>query len=302
MKEKKLLYVSLGICLLALSSCHSTATKELNESSARDLIKTAAETRPYVTPSDSVTSLFPKSRTDYKTFSGTGDGTFVRQLLEHGYVNQQVESISYPKIAGDFVAEEHNPCSGSNNPNGGSTREEYSIEMDPDSNSFHGTADYEVCGNDSRDSLKEGTVSPDGSMSAFAGIYRVSGTYSEQGSTASIDLQKTMWTKNWHMVGEATGQKVQLNWYTYALSPQGDNYFVQSGPDGKGFRAGTINIGEVSNLRLVGDTDAVAKFAWDVSLNDVGKILRSTAPKGTGEAEFAKKPDGTWFLTQWTTR
>jgi predicted secreted protein len=67
--------------------------------------------------------------------------------------------------------------------------------------------------------------------------------------------------------------------------------------------AGEVKVGEVTDLQLATETNAVAHFAWELKPNKVGKILTSNnGDKGTGEVEFGKKPDGTWFVEKWALR
>jgi hypothetical protein len=101
-----------------------------------------------------------------------------------------------------------------------------------------------------------------------------------------------------------------MKWYTYSLTPEGYKQIEQT-RNSMELRAGKFKIGEVTNLRLVTDTVAVANFAWEASLNDLGKTLFQYAqdelrsrnlptndvPKGVGEAQFAKKPDGSWIIS-----
>jgi hypothetical protein len=45
------------------------------------------------------------------------------------------------------------------------------------------------------------------------------------------------------------------------------------------------------------ETHAAANMAWEVSPNDLGRIiLGNEKPTGKTEVHFVKKPDGTWVV------
>jgi hypothetical protein len=96
------------------------------------------------------------------------------------------------------------------------------------------------------------------------------------------------------------GAQADVKWYTYSWNPA-----FQKQIQGTGISStvvgGEVEIGEVSNLRLVDVTEATATFAWKLSLNNTGKtFLGDVHPSGNAEAEFGKKPDGTWFVDRAT--
>ncbi|MGO8787282.1 MAG: hypothetical protein ACLQVL_07860 [Terriglobia bacterium] len=98
-------------------------------------------------------------------------------------------------------------------------------------------------------------------------------------------------------VGKPTGQRVEVKYFDYAFSPEIQKLIVGTGQQAS-IPVGSYEIGEVSGLRLLTDTEATAAFAWSVPLDDVGHAFfdDDAKPAGTGEAGFGKKPDGTWFL------
>ena len=60
---------------------------------------------------------------------------------------------------------------------------------------------------------------------------------------------------------------------------------------------GDVEVGDVSDLRLMTETEAAAKFRWTASLNELGKLFfPNQLPAGMGGVAFGKKPDGTWFV------
>jgi hypothetical protein len=66
---------------------------------------------------------------------------------------------------------------------------------------------------------------------------------------------------------------------------------------------GSIKIVSVSDLVLQGtETQASAKFVYEVHHNDFGKIVTNLpdVSRATGTASFSKKPDGTWVLTSFS--
>lgn len=310
----------LGFALFLLISCSPSSTKELNESSAKALLKTAVASEFYYFPVGPVANLFARTRTDYRSFSGVGSGAILQQLLSRGYVLQQPEIISYPKLSGTFSGNSHwsqsavNPDGTRTDPLCASAENEYTVAMDPDANSFSGTHVLrygctnlkgngytslgQVAPNRSTEKFT-GTIEADGRvqvgeyrqmtvLSEQKGLYTTNGSYVEQGPTGVLKLG------DWSLTGKATGQKVDVKYYTYKFSPEAEKQVDQGRA-----RAGRLEIGAVSNLRLVTDTEAIAEFSWEASLNDLGKLLTHENPKGVGHAEFGKKPDGTWFVDRW---
>ena len=83
--------------------------------------------------------------------------------------------------------------------------------------------------------------------------------------------------------------------YEYAFSPTVKTFPVT---DQFGMvYAGKFIIGDVTDLQLVGETRATAHFAWKAEKDNVGNImLAARALNGIANAEFVKKPDGTWIL------
>jgi hypothetical protein len=259
-------------------------TKELNELSARELIKSRLTEETYKIPVDGVSELFARTLTDYRTLTApTGRQAELKRLLDKGLVLQTAGIASYPRISGTFKYRSQV---------GNEQMREYHIEMLPNSNFF--TGEFVVtycCPESSNRSRARGTVRPDGTMEfQEGGWYGYNRTYREEGSAAYLIFPGQQYE------GTATGRRVDLRSYTYSWSPGFQKQLVRS-QNATFLPGGRFEVGEVSGLRLVTDTEATAKFAWKASLNDLGKLFfASQAPAGASEATFGKKPDGTWFV------
>jgi hypothetical protein len=311
--------VLMVLLAVTLSGCFSSTTKKLTESSAQSLLQDSVANKYDLISLSPIVRLFGKSRVDYKSFSGDGPGQVMRALLDKGLVGQQIETISYPNISGTFSGEMVQQGNMKYDPEC-VTKLEYILQMAPDSDTFSGTRTQRNCNGGSvvpgvntdyhhgtrslgppDTQTVNGTVSPDGSIkfiSSNSNTYTPA-QYEEQGATATITMPGPYYQgEQWHLSGKASQQKVELKWYTYSFTPQGQSQ-IENGPRGIEARAGKIKIGAVTDLQLVTETDAAAHFAWEGSMNDFGNILTSNkGDRGTGEVEFRKKPDETWFVAE----
>ena len=115
--------------------------------------------------------------------------------------------------------------------------------------------------------------------------------YVEEGSVAVLEFGAGK-----RFTGKATGKKVDVIWYGCSWSPDFQKQLTRAG-DMTYVIGGDVEVGNVTNLRLVTDTEATAKFSWGTSLNDVGKLFfPNQPPSGESNVASAKKPDGTWFV------
>ena len=185
------------------------------------------------------------------------------------------------------------------------------LQTDSDTNTVSGSCAYDwgaglgnPNGNVSGGGVREqvgGTIAPDGSVVFYHTCFSEGGVqdryqYSESGKSAILQsVTPNAWIP-WMLAGTASGN-VETKYYEYSFSPD-----VQITRSNQGLRvlAGRYEIGEVTNLRLVTETEASANFAWHAQLNQLGGILLEGAgiPTGTGAAEFAKKPDGSWVIVK----
>jgi hypothetical protein len=277
-------------------------TKELNESTARELIKDRMSKVPYRIPVEDITRLLARTLVDFKTVNlASGPGATLKRLLEKGYVLQTADIVSYPKISGTFmtddcqvlVGDRPTPC-----------RKGWHLEMVP--NSFSVTGEYLFLPPasypfGSKRIGARGTVQPDGKVELHVeegGYGTPSYTYAEEGSAAYlVATPPSFETVGTRYKGSATGKRVDVKWYTYSWSPDFQKQLVGTGDATYVVGGGYEQVGDVSDLRLVTDTQATAKFSFRVSLNDLGKLfIPSQPPNGTVQATFGKKPDGTWFV------
>ncbi len=291
----------ISIWLLVLVSSSACAeSKVLDEKRAKVLIKAGLQSQGYMASPGSIVPLMSRSVNDYTTDSSGGNASILRQLIAAGFVTQSATVMSYPNVSGSW-AYDHSQY-------GGSVIDTYTLQLQmvSGSNAITGTGEHYKHGSGVGSAYRKGTVddpytgsvngtvSPDGMVSLntdgdiFPGFSGRSDSfqYNEEGQTAFLRQ-----VHNNYMVytGEIL-EKLNLKSYEYAFSPK-------MGLTSAGVVVGRIEIGEVSNLQLTIETHAVARFAWHVSLNQVGLILLDgVAPNGIGSAQFAKKPDGTWVL------
>jgi hypothetical protein len=130
-------------------------------------------------------------------------------------------------------------------------------------------------------------VDPNASWNTLHGVYK------EEGSAAYLDFPEPR--GGWRYAGSATGQTVSVRWYEYAVSPQLEKRISRTQYDSY-IEEGEIEIGDLSNLKLVTETTASASFAWTVTPDQLGGVLlEGKKPSGVGRAQFSKKPDGSWF-------
>lgn len=297
MRASRILTMMALLLVLVSVGCGPSAptvkvTKELNESSARELIKDRLSKETYKIPVDNITRLFARTLTDYKTVNAAaGPVADLKRLLDKGLVLQAADSVSYPKISGPFVFRGE-----------GDWTQGWHLETVPNSNSV--TGEFFPAGPPalygSERSGARGTVQPDGKIELHVeakGLTWIC-TYAEKGSDAYLVVQSAPAD---NMVGNrykgsATGKRVDVKWYIYSWSPDFQKQFVHT-QSGTSVIGGGWEVGEVSGLRLVTDTEATAKFAWKASLNDIGKLFfPSQTPHGEFQPTFGKKPDGTWFV------
>jgi hypothetical protein len=287
----------LGILVFISVGCGSD--KELTEASGRRLLATKTQEDAYRIDIDWIRPLFAKSRTDYKTFNGEGPGAVFKKLIEHGWVAQSVETHDFPDVSGVFV--------GTGSGNGRVFDMKYDVHPDENAYSFGGTASWKWSPR-TEPSITEGTsagpfvavLKSDGSFDAhFTNVYgNWVGKYTEDGAAAYIDMPEGGFTQQYHLVGKSTGKRFNVNWYQYEWTPEGRKHLaIGSFGVTAGF-GGKFKIGELSELRLDSDTQAVAVFTWEVTLDEFGQVLvGSKTAQGKGTVQFGKKPDGTWFPT-----
>jgi hypothetical protein len=277
---------------LLLAACGSSVSsvKQLDESSASGLIGDRLKKEPYEIQADNISKLLGRTLRDYKSSNaGNPQEATIKRLLDKGFVVQTVETLSYPKISGKFESQK--------NYYGNWTV--FDLEMQPNSNLLTGDS-YRTpaLGSPKPGSVwrVEGSVEPDGRlMLNTAGIAQEEATYVEEGPAAYLDFKGGSYYGRFK--GNASREKVSVNLYTYSWSPD----FIQKQLTHKRgsiyVTGGDCEVGNVSDLRLVTDTVATARFSWKATLNDVGTMFfPDQPPSGTGEVSFGKKPDGTWFV------
>jgi hypothetical protein len=143
-----------------------------------------------------------------------------------------------------------------------------------------------------------GTVETDGTVAISDPVVGLRGTYREQGGKGYLAIRFPIDPENEPdmFVGPATGRKVDVKWHTYSWSSEMLSQIVSEG-NSNYVVAGKIEIGEVSDLRLLTETQASANVTWTGVLNRMGMGLhRGSPPSGRWRVLFGKKPDGTWFV------
>jgi hypothetical protein len=289
MKTSRRVTWALLATIVALSlpsvGCGSSVSsvKELNESNAVGLLKNRLEKEHFKIQVEGIANLFKESLKNYGVVDAQNkQETVLKRLLDKGLVIQTTRSVNYPKISGTFAND--------NTPTG---RREYRLEMLPGSNLLTGRYLQQ---NSTYDLKANGSVQPDGKMEVDIGFGVQTMVYHEQGSSAYLEVPGGTWG---NFNGSATGKTVTVNLYSYSWAPDFQKQLVQDA-NTVCVLVGKFDVGVVSNLRLVTETEATATFKWKAALNSIGKIVfPMQPPEGLGEATFGKKPDGTWFVDQW---
>jgi hypothetical protein len=296
----------------------------LNEESASALIGASLRSQRFAVSTVSLQLYMTESATDYAPLQGSpgapneGEGVdqpqqpmpnavyLLRRLIDEGLVNRTVGVSSYPVISGAWKGV--NTCAKGGDATNSTAYLDYllanqnescfkwplTLQLNPipDTNRVTGTS------NRSPEAWTatplEATVSPDNKIT----FQRIDGpqgstghfTYIERGDRAFlVGIWDFLYT------GTASRKRFDVKMYSYSFRPDVGETSGQA-------PAGTYELGTVSNLLLTIETRAVANFTWSVALNALGKVVlegNSTptrGPSGTGSADFAKKPDGTWVL------
>lgn len=294
-----------AIGLLSMTGC--TSSKELNEKSARSLLKSLYAKVHYPIPVSLVAPLMTRTPVSYGSIVETLKNKqvkenvavyIVKRLLDAKLVTETVEAVNYPNIHGKFRAEPKSYCQ--------YCFDEYELEMVPNTNQLKGVRS-EQRQNESgqRHNNVTGVVEANGIVSLGRDRFQ----YKEEGGTASLMDQDRFNITNYHG-GNVGGSMVAMKWYTYAFSPELKAQIEKTQvPTFGGFgtatqdtlNGGGYDIGEVTDLQLgITPTMASASFAWTASLNKIGKIFyESDVPTGKGRVTFVRKPDETWVIKDW---
>ncbi len=305
---KRLFALIFVVALPITGGC--VTTKTLTEANARILIQEfmrAHKQNPLV-QIGALPQLMKRTLVDYTLYPATGNqwNNILKRLLDHKFVIQHLDVISYPKISGTF-AFSPKPGVSANGTTVGII--EYRLESVPASNKLIGTRNetwtwtntHAVASTNTE--KVEGTFGADNKISLVWGLgYSPEYTYIEENGKAIIRssvpccYQCPICVTDY--VGKPTGQKIETRWYWYEFNPEFQKQFILGVDQQPYVPVGTYQIGAVSDLRLTTGTSAEAKFKWNSTLNDAGRVLYGNDAKlaGEGGATFVKKPDGTWFV------
>lgn len=299
--SKSLLPIWCGLLsvLLCFGCSSSDSTKSLDESSAKEMVQRKLSREKANIPIYRIFGeCIPTTRTDFSTLASS-DRLFVcRKLMEAGFLDKHPQTRYYPLVAGTFAAK---------TPNG---TDEFDLHIAPNSKSsccalmIVGT--YTSIGRWGRNPLSDvtGRVDPTGKVELdihpASGLIifpsSQTGTYIENGDKAYLKMNANGLEE---YVGKATKQKFELQWYTYAWNPAFYSTF-SSEQENAEVPIGQYQVEEVSDLKLVSDTEASCAYTFTVRPNRFGAVVWSLVPTRlrtrSGEAEFAKRPDGKWFL------
>lgn len=287
-----------SILVSFLLACGSS--KVLDEKRARAIVSESSQSQSFqIIVPPPILGAMARSTDALK---GSANGT-VRSLIEAKFVAQNIEVVSYPRISGTFFGRK----------SGGSDTLTIDLQVVGGTNAITGSFTWGV----RRGARQDTETGPVSGIVTPTGIVRLSTTanlrvfvdndefqYVENGSTATLlptHPRGANWFDggSWTLTGPVSPGRVEVKWYSYSFSPQ-----LQIAPSVPSHSVkvigGSYEVGEVSNLRLVTETQATANFAWQARLNKVPDILYggqiSSRPSGTGSAKFTKKPDGTWVL------
>jgi Prokaryotic membrane lipoprotein lipid attachment site len=280
-----------------LAGC--SPSKQLNETTGRDLLEQEISKTQFMTPVSEVQHLLVRTQTDYASTSASGKNmaAVMKRLLDKGMVTAKVEVLTYPKISGKFVASPSPVCAGRV-----SVGDTISLENIPSSDAVKGEFVQTGCDGSEQREPVEGTVTSDGALSLGIGgsWLQTRASYEEHGGAADIRFSLLKGYQSTDICrGKATGQKVEVKWYEYSFTP-GFAGKITTADTGPAFAAGSIEVKEVSNLRLDTETRAECTFSWEVALNNEGVAFYGTDKQtGKGQASFGKKPDGSWMVLNW---
>jgi hypothetical protein len=279
-----------------------TSSKELNEKSARSLLKDLYAKVHYPIPVSIIAPLMTRSPASYGRLVDTLKEKqvkenvavyIVKRLVDANLVTEKVDTINYPNIRGKFRSDNRYDF------------DEYDLSMTPNTNRITGIRDQQCqsCANHHQSNVN-GMVDESGLVTLPNGRFR----YKEEGGAAYLMDTDRFNVTNYK--GAASGSTVAMKWYTYAYSPDLKAQIEKTQmPTFGGFgsakqetlNGGGYDIGDVSDLQLgITPTMASASFAWTASLNKVGKIFYAEdVPKGKGRVTFVRKPDETWVIKDW---
>lgn len=301
-RQLAFLLASVVLAGTAVVGCDNSSTKDLTRSSARRLIQNKLTAKYFPVDISGALSIPQPSRIDYRSFDGQGSGLLLRRLLDLGIVEEQVSMASYPDLSGTFKGDLPDPvksqCKLTN---------EYHLTMEDGSNTFIGTSQMSnTCqsGHPASAQQLSGSIDDSGKVRiTFDSGWVEEGSFVVQGSSALLTMPGPWYEgPEWHMMGAADLEKVKVKWYSFSLAPHEGKSVEVVGSRAE-VDAGSYKVGDVSNLQLASDTDAVAQFNWTASLNSIGRrLLGGDTPHGVGDVEFGKRPDGSWFISSWSTR
>ncbi len=291
------------ICAVgSLFAVGCSSSKELNEKSARSLLKDLYAKVHYPISVAIVTPLMTRMPVSYGTLVDTLRSKkvkenvavyIVKRLLDAKLVTEKVDTVMYPNIRGKFRSDSRYDF------------DEYDLSMVPNSNRIIGVRKQQCqyCANQDQSNVNGG-FDENGLVNLPNGRFR----YQDDGATAYLMDTDRFNVTNYK--GSASGSMVGVKWYTYAFSPELRARIEKTQvPKFGGFGSaaedtlsgGSYEIGEVSDLQLgITPTMASASFAWTASLNKIGKIFyQNDVPTGKGRVTFVRKPDETWVIKDW---
>lgn len=299
MKTTNMVFVF--ITAMLANGCTAQTTKTLTETTARDLIRNYVRTQ-HLAPTISLNlglATQQETTVDYNNYKTTGPTGALKRMIDRKYIVQTSHVVSYPKISGTFSYRVPALWMGN------ILRHEFDIQsvaptalIGPNLltitrvDSLEDKSGHVTRAEQSFRNLP-GNVGAIGSSGTgqvtFDGMVF---TYVEEGGKAILRAASGV-----DYVGGPAMEKITVTLYNYALSPEFLKLIAGSNPPS--VVIGTYDIGEVTDLALSIETRAEATFAWQSTPNEVARVLlgEDAVPgKGTSRVEFAKKPDGSWFV------
>ena len=282
------------IALFLVSLCSLGCSKALTEDGAKALIKEAVGASEYYVSVDPLFPLMSQSEIDYTASDSAGYGNVIKRLVEGGHLRKSSQTQSYPKITGTF--EGIDTCAGHSGPVENPEKRLDFVLANRNSRCFAYIEKISLytnrsqIGGEARNIPVEGAITPPNfvSFSRLAGFQGADGPfwYIERAERAYlVGAGPYLW------VGSPSGQSVDVTTFNYTFDP-GERVTE------RGVAVGRIEIDQVTDLRLVIETQATATFSWHAALGPIGKVLLAQVPSGSGSASFAKKPDGSWVLAE----
>jgi hypothetical protein len=235
----------------------------------------------------------------------------IQRLFKAGFVNQTVETLTYPNVAGEYRGNFDFPEPVN------FSKQTYSIDisMVPDRPEFSGEYTYDAVrrgeGEKHNSGQLHGTVAQDGNVTMgllitgepwqYGGAYKFSCLGKKVSLTGPYPFDPLapifFGLPSATFVGTGPCGSISVRRFTYSFSDKLTSLFR---PNSTSLVGGHFAVDEVTDLLLETETIAEARFTWHVDLNEAARaLLGRDSVRGNSGLTFQKQPDGNWVLTHY---